>query len=102
MVIQINTYIEIIVLHSILLSEFSLPDDGVGKKKVIIFGVAMSSSVDYHNKKKSISILGKGPTQGLDDTTLKAEAQYSINFSRPNRKCYLTVGYNGSDSFFIW
>ena len=88
-------------MHSILLSEFSLPDDSVGKN-VIIFGVAMSSSVDIHDKKKNISILGKGPTQGLDDTTLKVEAQYSINFSRPNRKCYLTVGYNGSDSFFIW
>ena len=30
-------------------------------------------------KKKDILILGKGPTQGLDDTTLAAETQYSIN-----------------------
>ena len=33
-------------------------------------------------RKKDILILGKGPTQGLDDTTLPAEAQYSIGFSR--------------------
>ena len=40
----------------------------------------MSSSVHIDNKKKDILILGKGPTQGLDDTTITAEAQYSINF----------------------
>ena len=33
-------------------------------------------------KGKNNLILGKGPKQGLDDTTLTAEAQYSINFSR--------------------
>ena len=36
----------------------------------------MSSSVHIDNKKKDILILGSGPTQGLDDTTLIAEAQY--------------------------
>ena len=30
----------------------------------------MSSSVHIGNKKKHILILGKGPTDGLDDTTL--------------------------------
>ena len=33
----------------------------------------MSSSVPIDNKKKDIVILGKGPTDGLDDTTLTAE-----------------------------
>ena len=33
----------------------------------------MSSSVHVDNKKKDILILGKGPTQGLDDTSLTAE-----------------------------
>ena len=36
---------------------------------VIIFGVDMSSSVNGDKKKKDISILGEGPTQGLDGTT---------------------------------
>ena len=62
-------------------SEFSLPDDSMGKN-VIIIRVDMSSSVHINNKKEDILILGAGPTQGLDDTTLTAEAQYSINFSR--------------------
>ena len=43
--------------------------DSLGKS-VIIFGVDMSSSVHFVNKKKYILILGTGPTQGLDDTTL--------------------------------
>ena len=33
----------------------------------------MSSSVHIDNKNKDISILGEGPTQGLDETTLTAE-----------------------------
>ena len=38
--------------------------DEVGRN-VVIFGVDMSSSPHFDNKKKDISILGKGPTQGL-------------------------------------
>ena len=30
----------------------------------------MSSSLHISNKKKDILVLGKGPPQGLDDTTL--------------------------------
>ena len=59
----------------------------------------MSSSVHINNKKKDISILGKGPTQGLDDITLTTVAQYLINFSRLNRKFRLYLHYNGSRSF---
>ena len=51
---------------------FSVPDGSVGKN-VIIFVADMSSSVHIDNKGKDIVILGKGPTQGLDDTTLTAE-----------------------------
>ena len=32
----------------------------------------------WYNKEKDILILGKGVTQGLDDTTLTAEAKYSV------------------------
>ena len=39
--------------------------------------------------------------QGLDDTTLTAEAQYSINSSRSNRKFCLSLHYNGSTSFLF-
>ena len=53
------------------------------------------------NKGKDILILGIGPTQGLDDTTLTAEAQYSINFSISNRKFCLIMHYNGRSSFLF-
>ena len=60
----------------------------------------MSSFVHIDIKGKDILILGKGPAQGLDDTTLTAEGQYSINFSRSNRKFCLSLHYNESISFF--
>ena len=47
------------------ISEFSLLDGNVGKN-VIIFIFDMSSSVHIDNKGKDISILGRGPTQGLN------------------------------------
>ena len=67
-------------------------------KNVIIFGVDMSSPVHIDNKGKYILILGKGPRQRLDDTTLTAETQHSINLSRSNRKFCLSLHYNPSNS----
>ena len=65
-------------------SLFSIPNFDWGKN-VIIFGVDMSSSVHANNKNKDILILGKGQTQGLDNTTLTAEVEYFIDFSRSQR-----------------
>ena len=53
------------------------------------------------HKGNDILILGKAPTQGLDDTTLKKEAQYSIIFSRSNKKFCLSLHCNGSTSFLF-
>ena len=66
-------------------SLFSIPNFHWGKT-AIIFEVNMSSSVHANNKNKDILILGKGRTQGLRNTTLLAEAEYSINFSRSQTK----------------
>ena len=55
-------------------SELSLPDSSMGKNVIIIIGVDMSSLVHFDNKEKHILILGKCPTQRLDDTKLTAEA----------------------------
>ena len=46
----------------------------------------MSSSVHIDNKGKDILILGEEPTQGLNWTTLTAEAIYPINFTQPEKK----------------
>ena len=61
----------------------------------------MSSSAHIDNKNKDILIHGKGPTQGLDNTTLKAEAEYSIDFSRSQRNFCLNLHYNGSNDILF-
>ena len=53
-------------------------------QNVLIFGIDMSSSAHIDNKKKYISVLGKGPTQGLEHT-LTAKKIYSINFAATNK-----------------
>ena len=54
---------------------FSICND-IGRN-VIIFGVDMSSSIKIDNRKKDIFIIGKGPTQWLENA-LSAEKLYSI------------------------
>ena len=74
--------------------------DGFGQN-VIIFGADMSSSVHANNKTKSILVLGKGFTQGLENTTIYAEKMYSINFTKTNTKFCLSLHYNGSNSYLF-
>ena len=49
---------------------------------------------------KDILILGKGPKQGLEHT-FTAEKLYSLNFTKENTKFYLSLHYNGADSYFF-
>ena len=51
-------------------------------KNCIILGVDMSSSVLVDYKKKDILIIGKGFTQGLDDTKLTADIMFRRHFKR--------------------
>ena len=48
-------------------------------RNAINFGADMSSSVHFDNK--NILILGEAQTQGLDDTTIKKETKYCVNFT---------------------
>ena len=41
--------------------------------------------------KKDVSILGEGPTQGLDDTILTTEAKYNINFTQSGKRFKSTL-----------
>ena len=61
----------------------------------------MSSSLHIGNKKKDILILGEGPTQGLDDTTLTAEKKDSLNFTMTEKKFCLSLHYNGANSYLF-
>ena len=51
----------------------------------------MTSSVHVNDKNKDILILGKLQTQGLDNTTLTTEAEYSVSFSISQRKFLLSL-----------
>ena len=59
----------------------------------------MSSSVYIDNKGKDILILGEGPIQRLDDTSLIVEAKYTIYFTQP--EILLSLHYNLSNSFLF-
>ena len=60
----------------------------------------MISYVHVRNK-KTLLILGKGPTQGLDGTALTTEKFYLINFTENNKKICLSVHYNGANSYLF-
>ena len=66
-------------------SEFLFRDESM-EKNVINFGADMSSFVHIDDKNKDILILGKGATQGLDDTILTSEAKYPTNFTQPRKR----------------
>ena len=68
---------------------------------MIIFGVDMITTVHDDNKKKYILILGEGLTQGLDDTTLTAEKNSSINFTVLRKKFCLSLYYNRANSYLL-
>ena len=73
--------------------------DGFGKN-VIIFGADNSSSAHANTKKNDILIPGEVPTDGLDDTTITAEAKYSLNFTE-QENLFLSLHYSGSNSFLF-
>ena len=56
------------------------------------------SSID--NKRKDILILGRRPTQGLEHA-LTAEKMYSINFTVTKKLFWLSLHYNGANSYLF-
>ena len=58
--------------------------------------------MDIDCENTDILILGNGSAQGLDNTTLTVEAEYSIKFSRLQRKFCLSLHYNWSNIFFLY
>ena len=52
--------------------------DGSNRKNVIIFGVDNRSSVHIGSENINILVLGEGPTQGLGNATVTAEAKSPI------------------------
>ena len=46
-------------------------------------------------------ILGKGSTDGLDDTKLVAEKEYFINFTEQEKDLCLSLYYNGGTIIYL-
>ena len=44
-------------------------------------------------------MLDEGTTEGINDSTGAAEKKFSINFSKTNTKCFLTLHYNCDESY---
>ena len=65
---------------------FSLSEGSGFGKNVIMFGADMILPVHIDNKKKDILVLGKDLADGLDDTMLIEEKEYSINFTEQQKK----------------
>ena len=80
---------------------FSLSNGSGFVKNVIIFGANMSSLVHTDNKKKYILVLVKGTRDGLVDTMLTAEKDYSINFTEQQKKFCLSFHYNGVNGYIF-
>ena len=83
-----------------LSGDFSHPNGGDGKN-VIIFGVDMINSKHANNKTKDVLVLGHGFIQKIDDTTIYAEKMYPPNFTVANKTFYLSLHYNGDDSYIF-
>ena len=52
-------------------------------------------------KGKDILILGKGSTPGLGEHSLIAEKMYSIKFTQTRKRFYLSLHYNGVNSYLF-
>ena len=79
---------------------FSLSDGSRFRKNVITFSDDLNSSLHIDNKLKDILILGKGLTDGLDDTLLTAEKEYSMNFTEQQNRFCISLHY-GVNSYLL-
>ena len=69
--------------------------------KMSLFLELMSDHLCILIIKKDTLILGKGLKQGLNDTVLTAESEYSINFSRSHSKFCLGCIIMGATFFYV-
>ena len=63
--------------------------------------LSLKSSVHINGRDKNNLALGEGLTQGLDNTTIKAEAKYPNNFKESGTRFLLSMHYDESNSFLV-
>ena len=70
-------------------------------RNVLVFGADMTLSAHATNRANHIYLMGDGLTQGVNDTTLYVEKNYSRNFTDPGKKFVLSLHYNGDNSYLF-
>ena len=70
-------------------------------RNVLIFGADMSFSVHATNRANHIYLMGKGLTQGINDTTIYADKNFYRNFTDFGKKFVLSLHYNGDSSYLF-
>ena len=70
-------------------------------RNALIFGVHENSLVHSSNKANNIYVIGSGFVLDKNDTSLSAEKKYVTNFSAVNKKCVLSLHYNGDNSYLF-
>ena len=70
-------------------------------RNVIIFDVDNSSSAHADNRKNNFSILGEGPTYGINGSFGSPEKKFSINFTKANTIFCLSLHYNADNSYLF-
>ena len=70
-------------------------------RNVVIFGVDNSSSFNGDNRKNIFSVLGEGPTYGINGSFGSPEKNFSINLRKANTKFCLGLHYNADNSYFL-
>ena len=67
-------------------------------RNVLIFGADMSFTVHATNRANNIYLMGTGLTQGINDTTIYPEKNFSRNFTDFGKTFMLSLHYNSDDS----
>ena len=70
-------------------------------RNVMIFGVDNSSSSHSDNRKNNFSILGEGPTYGINGSFGSPEKRFTINFTKANTKFSLSLHYNADNNYLF-
>ena len=70
-------------------------------RNVVIFGVNDSSSSHADNRQNTFLVLGEGPTDDINSSVGTTEKKSSTNFGRGKTKFFLSLHYNGGNSYLF-
>ena len=100
-VLRNSLYGAVKVTNMLILIKINTFDFEIRFRYLIVVGLVgadMTSSMYIDNKNKDVLVLGKGPADSIDETTSTAEREYSINFTKQQKKFCLSLHYNGVNS----